>query len=205
MSAPNIRNMNPFIAIAAAIILVGIALYLILIGRFNPIEPQIVTLKEPIRLLGLEIQTNDKDIYKDVGRVASSFNEIKKKSPLPHLKQPWASINISRDYDPESKTFTYMVGDQVEKIDSVPEGLSAFEIPVMTFAVFPVRPKSRFAWGITMGRMKRYIYTGWLPKSGYESPGVLDDFELHDDRSLGRHPEIQLYVAVQRKDPGSES
>jgi predicted transcriptional regulator YdeE len=203
MASLNTRSMNPFIAIAAAIILLGIALYLILIGSFKPLEPQIVTLAEPIRLLGLEIRTNDKDIYKDVGRVASSFNEIKKKSPLPYPKQPWASINISRDYDPESKAFTYMVGDHVEKIDSIPEGLTAFEIPVMTFAVFPVRPKSRFAWGITMGRMKRYIYTGWLPGSGYESTGILDDFELHDDRSLGRHPEIQLYVAVQKKGQGS--
>jgi len=53
--------------------------------------------------------------------------------------------------------------------------------------------------------MKRYIYTVWLPKSGYESAGILDDFELHDERSLGRHPELQLYVAVQKKDQGSES
>ena len=199
MSAPKNKSMNPFIVIATAIILLGIALYLILIGTFKPIEPQIVTLSEPIRLLGLEIRTNDQDIYKDVGRVAASFNEIKDKFPLPHLKQPWASVNISRDYDPESKAFTYMVGDQVEKIDSIPQGLKAYEIPAMAFAVFPIRPKSRFAWGVTMGRMKRYIYTEWLPKSGYESPGILDDFELHDERSLGRHPEIQLYVAIQPK------
>ncbi len=194
--------MNPFIVIASAIILLGIALYLILIGSFKPIEPQIVMLSEPIRLLGLEIRTNDKDIYKDVGRVATAFNEIKKKSPLPNLKQPWASISISRDYDTESKAFTYMVGDQVESIETIPEGLKAYEIPAMTFAVFPIRPRSRFAWGITMGRMKRYIYTDWLPKSEYESPDILDDFELHDERSLGKHPEIQLYVAVQRKEKG---
>ena len=95
--------MNPFIAIAAAIILLGIALYLILIGRFNPIEPQIVTLTEPIRLLGLEIRTNDKDIYKDVGRVASSFNEIKKKfddgNEITH-RNSIAPPNAENDFNP---------------------------------------------------------------------------------------------------------
>ena len=51
-----------------------------------------------------------------------------------------------------------------------------------------------------MGRMKRYIYTEWLPKSGYEISDIIGDFELHDDRSLGKHPEINLYVALKEKE-----
>jgi predicted transcriptional regulator YdeE len=50
-----------------------------------------------------------------------------------------------------------------------------------------------------MGRTKRYIYTEWLPGSGYEPSEIIGDFELHDHRSLGKKPEVNLYVAVKEK------
>ncbi len=190
--------MLKIILILLAIIIVLVVLYMIFIGNIDKKEPQIVTLKEPIKLIGLEIDTNDKDIYKDVGRVASSFNEIKKNYPIPNLKQPWASINISKNYNERTKTFTYIVGDVVTQFDAVPAGLSKYEVPAIIYAIFTIRPKSRFAWGITMGRMKKFIYTEWLPKSGYRPSGIIGDFELHDDRSLGKNPEIQLYVGLEK-------
>jgi AraC family transcriptional regulator len=177
-------------------IVISFALYFILIGNIDKSEPRIVKLDKPIRLIGLEINTNDKDIYKDVGKVANQFNEIKKTNPIPNLKEPWASINVSKDYDKNKGTFKYIVGEVITKVDSIPNGLNYYEIPALTYAVFPIRPKSRIAWGITMGRMKRFIYIEWLPKSGYESSDIIGDFELHDDRSLGKHPEINLHVAL---------
>jgi AraC family transcriptional regulator len=191
--------MKTVLLIVLIVIILLIALYFLLIGNIDKTEPQIVKIDEPIKLIGLEITTNDKDIYKDVGRVASNFNEIKKDHPVPHLKQPWASINISKDYDIETKEFKYIVGDVVTDAGSIPDGLHYYEVPALTYAVFPIRPKSKFAWGITMGRMKRYIYTGWLPESGYEPSEIIGDFELHDDRSLGKNPEINLYVALKEK------
>jgi AraC family transcriptional regulator len=188
--------MKTIIVTALAIIFLLIVLYNILIGNIEKKEPQIVKLNEPIKLIGIEINTNDKDIYKDVGRVVTKFNEIKKNNQLPYLKQPWASINISKDYNVETKTFKYIVGDVVTNIDVIPYGLYYYEVPAITYAIFPIRPKSKIAWGITMGRMKRYIYTEWLPKSGYKTSEIMGDFELHDDRSLGKNPEINLYVAL---------
>jgi predicted transcriptional regulator YdeE len=191
--------MKTVLIIVIVVILIAITLYFILIGNNDKSEPKIVKLNEPIKLIGLEINTNDKEIYKDVGLVASKFNEIKKNNPIPYLKQPWASINISKDYNVEAKTFKYIVGDVVSQVDSIPVGLYYYEVPAITYAVFPIRPKSKIAWGITMGRMKRYIYTEWLPKSGYETSEIIGDFELHDDRSLGKKPEINLYVALKEK------
>jgi predicted transcriptional regulator YdeE len=177
-------------------IVVVIVLYYVFIGNIDKSEPKIIKLEKPIQLIGLKINTSDKDIYKDVGRVAAMFNEIKKNNPIPYLKQPWVSINISKDYNVETKTFTYIVGDVVTKVDSIPNGLYYYEVPALTYAIFPIRPKSKIAWGITIGRMKRFIYTNWLPESGYIPSDIIGDFELHDDRSLGKHPEISLYVAL---------
>ena len=188
--------MKAIVIIVIAVIIFLIALYFILIGNIDKKEPEIVKLNEPIKLIGIEINTNDNDIYKDVGRVASEFNEIKKNHPIPYLKQPWASINISKDYNVENRTFKYIIGDVVTRIDSIPDELNYYEVPALMYAIFPIKPKSKIAWGITMGRMKKYIYTRWLPKSGYGASEIIGDFELHDDRSLGKKPEINLYVAL---------
>jgi predicted transcriptional regulator YdeE len=192
-------DMNLVLLIIAGVFLVCLALYYALIGNIDKGEPGIIRLDEPLLLVGLEISTSDTNIYKDVGRVAAEFNEIKKHTPIPHLKQPWASVNISKDYNRDTRTFMYIMGDVVTKAGMLPPGLKLYEVPAISYAVFTIRPKSRWAWGITMGRMKRFIYTEWLPRSGYELSGVIGDFELHDDRSLGARPSVDLYVALKEK------
>jgi len=180
-------------------IIILIILYYVLIGNIDKSEPKIIFLDNPIQFVGLNIETSDKDIYKDVKRVTTEFNTIKKKNPIPFKKEPWTFVAVSKDYDREKRTFNYIVGDVVTKIDSVPDGLQPYKIPESTYAVFSIRPKSKIAWGITMGRMKRFIYTEWLPDSGYKPSKIIGDFELHDDRSLGKNPEINLYVGIQEK------
>jgi len=194
--------MKTFFIVVLIVIAIIIALYFLLIGTVNKTEPKIVKIEKPIHIIGIEINTNDNDIYKDVERVASKFNEIKMSNPIPNLKQPWASINLSKDYNENTKSYKYVVGDVVTSVDTIPNGLYHYEVPVLTYAVFSIRPKSKVAWGITMGRMKKYIYGEWLPKSGYEPSDSIGEFELHDDRSLGKKPEIQLYVALKEKSEG---
>jgi len=177
-----------------------IVLYFVLIGNTDKSEPKIIKLDQPTYIIGLEINTDDKAIYQDVAKVAKQFNEIKKNYPIANLKEPWASINISKDYNPEKRTFTYVVGDVVNVVDNIPQGLKAYEIPPLTYAVFPVRPKSKIAWGITMERMKKFIYTEWLPNSDFSPSDSFGEFELHDDRTLGKHPEINLHVAIKEKE-----
>jgi predicted transcriptional regulator YdeE len=92
------------------------------------------------------------------------------------------------------------MGDVVNNFDRIPHGLKSFEIPSLQFAVFKIAPRSKIAWGIEIGRMKKYIYTRWLPNSRYEYDNtILGDFEYHDERSLGSKPEIDLYVAIKEK------
>jgi predicted transcriptional regulator YdeE len=191
--------MTKAILLIVFIIAIIVVLYFILIGNIDKSDPIIVKLDQPIYSIGLEIKTSDKSIYQDVGTIVSQFNDIKKTNPITNLKEPWASINISKDYNPGNGTFTYVVTDVVTKTDSVPEGLRSYEIPPLTYAVFRIQPKSKIAWGFTMGRMKKFIYTEWLPNSNYLPSDIFGEFELHDDKSLGKHPEISLYVALKEK------
>ena len=177
-----------------------VVLYFVLIGNTDRSEPKIIKLDQPVYVIGLEINTDDKAIYQDVSKVANQFNAIKKSYPIPYLKEPWASINISKNYNPVTKTFTYIVGDVVNLVDSIPPGLKSYEISPLTYAVFPIRPKSKIAWGITMARMKKFIYTEWLPNSDYHPSELFGEFELHDESSLGKHPEVNLHVAIKEKE-----
>jgi AraC family transcriptional regulator len=164
-------------------------------------EPRIVELEKPITIIGMSVDTTLKSIYRDVPRLGKQFKELKDSAPIPNAKEPWGFAAVSRGYDPATGAMTYMMGDVVTGAAEVPEGMSAFEIPAITYAVFPVRPKNKRGWGMAIANAKGYAYTVWLPKSGYEPAGVIDDFEYHDERSTReRNPEIDLYVAVKRKE-----
>ena len=182
--------------ITGIVVVIFIIMYFAFVINIDTSEPEIVTIGAPIHIVGLEIKTSDKAINRDIEKVSKRFNAIKKIHPVSTLKEPWASVNISKDYVEEQGTFTYVMGDVVTKVENIPEGLRHYEIPALTYAVFTIQPKSMFAWGLTMGRMKHFIYNDWLPGSPYEPSDLLGDFELHDDRSLGKHPQISLYVAL---------
>lgn len=191
--------MTTVIIVITSILMIGFILYFLLLGGIDKSEPKIVTLDKPIKFIGLGIKTSNKTIYEDVKIVTSEYNSVKKKNMIPNKQEPWNFVAVSRNYNTKTGIFEYIVGDVVTKTDSIPTGLQSYEIPSLTYAIFPIRPKSSVAWGMTIGRMKRYIYTKWMPKSGYEPAGIIDDFELHDDKSFGKHPEISLYVAIKKK------
>ncbi len=165
----------------------------------NKIEknPQIVSLTDSIRFVGLSVQTDMKTIYKDAARLGKEYTQYKESHPIPNLKEPWAFVAYSKDFNEETKTWEYIMGDVVTNLDSIPPGLTGYEIPSGAYAIFPIQAKFKFLWGLEIGRMKRYVFTQWLPNSPYQSTGC--DFEYHDARSVGRNPRIDLYVGIQAK------
>ena len=166
----------------------------------NRIEPRIVELEHPMMIVGMSVETNLKTIYRDVPALGKRFRAYKQRHAIPSLKQPWAFAAVSKDFDERTGTFTYLMGDVVTRLEQLPPELTAFEIPALTYAVFPVRPKNRLGWGIAIGNVKQYAYRVWLPKSRYEAAKVIDDSEYHDERSTRKaNPEIEMWVAVKER------
>lgn len=107
-------------------------------------------------------------------------------------------------HDERTEAMTDMMGDMVTSLDAVPEGLRTFTIPAIKYAVFPIRPRNRLGWPFAIADVKRYACTIWLPRSGYEPAGVIDDFEFHDERSArSKKPEVDLYVAIKPRLPSA--
>jgi len=162
-------------------------------------EPQIVTLDAPVMMAGVSARTGIDTIYRDVPALGKKYQKIKQS--IPNRKVPWAFVAISKNFSSDTHKWDYLMGDVVTSFDSVPGDLEMFSIPPGTYAVFTVRPAFAFLFGLLIGRTKQFIFTEWLPKSGYEvDASVLGDFEYHDERSTGRHPSIEVYVPVRKKE-----
>ena len=159
--------------------------------------PRIVDLEQPIQIVGMGIDTNIKNVYRDVPALGKRFKQYKLSHEIPNKKMPWSFAAVSKGFDKDKGTFSYFIGDSVTNTENMPAGVIYFEIPCLKYAAFPIRPKNRFGWSIAIASAKRYIYNIWLPKSIYEPAGVIDDFEYHDERSVRKNdPEIDLYVAI---------
>jgi predicted transcriptional regulator YdeE len=167
-------------------------------GDLDGAEPRIVDLEHPIRIIGMSVDTDVRSVYRDVPALGKRFGRHKRTTEIPNRKEPWAFAAVSKDYGRETGAFVYIMGDIVTTLDDVPSGFIAFTIRAQRYAVFTVRPRSRFGWGLAIASTKRYAYDEWLPDSGYTPGGVIDDFEYHDERSVRRpNPEIDLYIAIE--------
>lgn len=165
--------------------------------QIDPAEVQVVELEAPLQIVGLSTKTSDKTIAQDSARLGKRFQSIRPQ--ITNRREPWAFAALSKDYDQSTRTFWYMMGDVVDRLEGLPAWLEFFWIPAGTYAVFPVRPRNRLGWGFAIGNAKRYAYKEWLPACGYQPAGTIDDFEYHDTRSEDpKNPQIDLYVAVKR-------
>lgn len=166
--------------------------------------PEIIRLEEPIKIVGLAIQTGTKTVYKDVPELGKKFHSLKKSKGLKHRKMPWGFAAVTKDFDQKQGTWTYIIGDVVTSLKDQPAEFVTFEIPAGTYAVFTVRPKNRLVWGWTITQVKNYAYTQWLPGSDYTAAGDIDDFEYNDERSMRlRDAEIDLYISVRPREESS--
>lgn len=160
-------------------------------------EPRILDLEQPILIVGLSVETNLRSIYRDVPALGKRYRDFKRRQPIPNRKEPWAFAAVTWGHNERTGTMSYMMGDVVTRLETMPMGIQAFTIPAIKYAVFPIRPRNRLGWPFAIADVKRYVYTVWMPGSAYEPAGVLDDFEYHDERSArSKDPEVDLYVAI---------
>ncbi len=160
-------------------------------------QPRIVDLEKPILLVGMSVRTSLRSIYRDVPALGRRYQEFKRTHTIANKKEPWAFAAVTWGHDAQTGAMTYLMGDVVTSLADVPAGLERFEIPAIKYAVFPIRPKNRFGWPFAIADVKRYVYTAWLPRSGFHAAGEIDDFEYHDERSARpKAPEVDLYVAI---------
>lgn len=119
---------------------------------------------------------------------------------IPHrteMERGYSICEVDPDYDMngfnEDTEFSEVVGMEVHRVEVLPTGMIAKEIPAGRYAVFTHKgPVS--ALHITY----HYIWGTWLPGAPYELD-LRDDFEFYDSRFLGREnesSEMDIYIPI---------
>jgi len=180
------------------ILLVIVVLGIItLTGGEKSMQPRFINVQDDIICTGLKIRTTRKTIYKDLPKVYASYMSMKEKGQVNYIKKPWEYISLSMNFD-SSQAWDYYTGYVVEKFEPDAVKLVNFEIPQGDYAVFEIRFKSKIFFGWKMGKLKRYIYTKWLPASGYEFTGF--EYEYSNEEMARKSIyDIDLYVGIKKK------
>jgi AraC family transcriptional regulator len=161
------------------------------------LQPQIVT-KPAFTVVGMRIHT--KGLSPEIPTLWQTFgprmNEIPQRGEQgtnddAHVDH--AAYGLMDNYDHENNELDYMAGESVLRVDELPEGMSRWDVPANTYAVFETTLP-------TIGQTFDHIYNRWLPTSGYtQAPAPY--FERYGEEFDPDVPDstLSIYIPVQKK------
>ena len=152
------------------------------------------------KLVGISVRTSyandlDPDTECDRSACAARYFEENIADKIPHLKDSYAIFCAYLDYGyGDERAYTYFVGQEVSKVDTLPEGLTAIMIPAQTYVKFttnsgPVPQIIINAW--------QYIWRLSPAELGGERSWNVD-FELFDERAENLEDAvIDVYIGIE--------
>ncbi len=152
-------------------------------------EPKIVD-KEGFKVIGLRYYGDNKK--GEIKEVWEAFN--KRGKEVPNTSEHCVAIGLCSmpEENGDPNKFEYVCSLTVKSADKVPEGMVAREVKPHKYAVFTHKGKLD-----NLADTYKYIYSTWLPKSGFELDSTYD-FELYDERfCFGLdNSEFDIYVPI---------
>jgi len=153
--------------------------------------PEIVSMKA-LTLIGFEKDFDDENMAEIPSmwmKLMQVENQIKNRA---NNTEAWgASYNM--DYSGDSFSFTYFAGYEVTDTETVPEGMVAHVAPASKYAKF-----SHFGPLENLSQTYTYIYSHWLPTSGYKE-GNGNELEMYNQKfnPNGEGSEMFIFVPIQ--------
>ena len=88
----------------------------------------------------------------------------------------------------DNGSFRYVAGLEVNKAEGVPDGMTVWEVPEQTYAVFPCTLAE-------IGQTYEYAHGTWMPDKGYKRADG-PDFEYYDETFEPQDPESIIYIYI---------
>lgn len=148
-------------------------------------QPQIVT-KPAFTVVGLRLHT--KPMAPEIPALWDQL--VPRMDEIRHIAEPHVSYGLMM-HNREMTELTYMAGNAVTQVDEVPAGMSRWDIPANTYAVFE-------ATLATIGQVFGYIYNTWLPTADYK-PVDAPYFERYGENFSPDNPVLSIYIPVAKK------
>ena len=151
-------------------------------------QPQFMT-KPAFTVVGLLIHT--RPMAPEIPNLWEQF--VPRMGEVQHSAEPGVSYGLMDNFDMEAGALDYMAGNVVEKVADLPVGMTRWDVPANTYAVFEATLP-------TIGQAFDAIYTTWLPTSGYQQAAG-PYFERYgetfnpDDPA----PKLEIYIPVEKK------
>ena len=103
---------------------------------------------------------------------------------------PDTAYGVMANFDEATEEFDYIAAVEVASAEGLPAGFVATPIPASQWAVFTSTIPE-------MGQIYPYIYSTWLPQSGYQH-GPAPEFELYGPTFDPAKPEspVDIYIPV---------
>lgn len=148
-------------------------------------QPKFVT-KPAFTVVGLLIHTMGKspEISKLWDQFAPRIGEVR------HGLEPHVSYGLMDHFDPAAGTMDYMAGNPVETVGELPAGMSHWDVPANTYAVFETTiPKISETFDDVFGT--------WLPSSGYQQAAG-PYFERYGEDFSPDNLALSIYLPVKK-------
>jgi len=87
--------------------------------------------------------------------------------------------------DNEEDKSVYLIGVEAKSRMAIPFEYDVYTIPEALFAIFTTPPSNEDNFSSILKDTWKFIFSEWLPNSGYEFDDNSIAFELYDERSIG--------------------
>ena len=147
--------------------------------------------KMPAKIvMGIKRRTSNADgrSVQDIPACWQEFLSTNMASKITNRAKTPAMFAVYSEYDSDwTGEYAYLIGSEVTKADTIPEGLAVTRIPAQTYAVFKAA-----------GPMPDALLAVWMSVWGTNLPRTYTcDFEQYDARfTRPENKEIDVYIAV---------
>jgi AraC family transcriptional regulator len=151
-------------------------------------QPQFVT-KPAFTVVGMLIHT--KPMTAEIPQLWRQFGP--RMDEVQYVTEPRVSYGLMDQFNQELGHLDYMAGEAVEQVIDLPVGMTHWNVPANTYAVFEtVLPK--------IGETFDYIYNTWLPTSGYQHAAA-PYFERYGETFDPDDPtsKLSIYIPVEKR------
>ena len=160
-------------------------------------EPQFVT-KPAFTVVGMCIQTTAlspdiPNLWQKFGPQMSEVQYLAEPVGIDGVMTHHIAYGLMDHYDENTGKFDYLAGEAVTKVEELPAGMTAWNIPANTYAVFETTLP-------TLGADFGHIFSTWLPLSGYQQANgpyyehYGETFNPDDPTST-----LSIYIPVEKK------
>lgn len=159
---------------------------------------------EEIKLVGIKVRTNNRNEL-DVqdctsGKIFPCVQQYFHQQlfeKIAHRKNPGRTFCVYTEYESDhTGDYTYFIGEEVNSLDSIPEGLSTLIIAPQTYVKFTTEP----------GPMPSVLRNAWqeilkMSEKDLGSPRRYHaDFEIYDERAKDHNNLVlDIYIGVKAK------